>query len=127
SGEVNKEMAGGVATADGLQDFDLHGPTEGSFPNGLMGSASAVAMNIVGFAGAVPRGGAEATVSVDGAVTNVDGVAFAPGFKTGMQGFDELLDTALTLLGNVLLELEAIEASTSTFAEKLDFGGLVDL
>lgn|SRR5271157_1892035 len=110
-------MARGIATADGLEDFHLHGTTEGRFPNSLMGGASAVALDVMRFARAVTSGGAIAAVGVDGTITDVDGVALAPGFKTGMQGFDELFDAALALFGDVPLELEAVETSAAAFTE----------
>jgi len=120
-------MAGGIAAADGLEDFDLDGMSEGGIPNSLVGGASAVAMDVVGFAGAVARGGTEATVGVDRSITDMDGIAIAPGFEIGMIGFDELINTALALCGDVLLELETPETPAATLVEDFDFGGLVHL
>lgn len=120
-------MAGGVTAADGLEHFDLHGMPECGFPNGLVGGASAVAMDVVRFAGAVARGGTEATEGVDGAIADVNGVALTPCFKICAQRFDELINTALALCGDVLLELETAETAAAALAEDFDFGGFVHL
>lgn len=113
---MNKEMASGVTAADGLEHFDLHGMPERGFPNALMGGAGAVALDVVRLAGAIARGGTEATVGVDSAIADVNGVALTPCFTIGVQRFDELINTALALRGDVLLELETAETATAALA-----------
>ena len=109
-----------------MQDFNFDRAAESGFPNGLMGSARAVAMDVVmRLAGAIARGRTETTISVDSTIANMDGIAIAPGFKIGMIGLNEPVDVPLTLGRDVLLELETAETGPSTFAEQLDLGGLV--
>src|SRR5512133_488498 len=88
-GQVYEEVAGGVAATDGLENVDGDGFTQCCFPDCCVGGTSAVTVDVLGLAGAIFCGGAEASVGVDGAVADVNLViALAPDFEVGLVGLD---------------------------------------